>query len=152
MDAAQKGKLERYFRNSQRFLWGLGKGKNQESIYKWLSQRGLSFTKGSYDHVIRQLLENPGIEPLLRDVIIPQVTHGFTDKALDYLRACWLAGTTPDLALLKSYEVLNASPFLEINTQFKYVERWGEFAGLWFEEIEKLQESTGDDGQRERQR
>jgi hypothetical protein len=150
MDAAQRGKLERYFRNSQRFLWGLGKGKNQEGTYKWLSQKGLSFTKGAYGPVTRQLLENPGIEALLRDVIIPQVKQGFTDKALEYLRACWHAGTTPDLALLKSYGAWETSPFLEINTQFKYVERWGEFAGLWFEEIEKLQESTGDDGERGR--
>jgi len=45
------------------------------------------------------------------------------------------------MSFLKLYNINNASnafPFLEVNTQFNYVERWGELAGVWFEEIETL--------------
>jgi hypothetical protein len=45
--------------------------------------------------------------------------------------------------LLRSYNILDGSPFIEVNTQFNYVERWGEFAGPWFEEIED-RELTGE--------
>ena len=137
MDANQKSKLERYFRNSQKFLWGLSR-ENQVKTYEWLSKKGFRFTRGSYRDVTRQLLEDPGIERLLKDLIVPRVTKELFDEAsLRYLRACWYAGTTPDLSLIRSYNVRDASPFLEVNTQFNYVERWGEFAGPWFEEIDE---------------
>ena len=143
MDAKKREKLERYFKNSRRFLWGLGAG-NQDETYKWLEKKGLIFSKGaSYTRVGEQLLESPGIEALLRNIIIPGVKEKFNDKALEYLRACWHAGTTPDIALREQYNIESAFPFLEINRQFNYVEGWGEFAGLWFEEIEELQSSPG---------
>jgi hypothetical protein len=139
MDAKQKGKLERYFKNSERFLWGLGPG-NQKENYRWLMGKGLTFNAGSYGHVTRQLLENPGIDKLLRNIIIPRVKKLFTEKAIDFLRSCWNAGTRPDISFLKLYNIKYATPFLEVNIQYDYVERWGELAGLWFEEIEKLQQ------------
>ena len=135
MDAKHASKLGRYFRNSQRFLWGLSRD-NQKNTYDWLLQKGFSFSRGSYGDVSRQLLEDPGIERLLKCLIIPRVTKElFSEASLGYLRACWYAGTMPDLSLLRSYNVRDASPFVEVNTQFNYVERWGEFAGPWFEEI-----------------
>lgn len=137
MDELQKGKLARYFRNSRRFLWGLGPG-NQDENYRWLEKKGLLFSRGTYARVTEQLLENPGIEALLRTLIAPRVKEMFTDTALGYLKLCWQAGTTPDLVLLKQYNVSTTAPFLDYNSQFKYVEGWGEFAGLWFEEIEGL--------------
>ena len=135
MDAQQASKLGRYFRNSQKFLWGLS-GNNQRKTYEWLRRKGFGFKGGSYGDVSRQLLEDPGIERLLKCLIIPRVTKKFSEASLGYLRACWFAGTMPDLSLLRSYNVRDASPFVEVNTQFNYVERWGEFAGPWFEEIE----------------
>jgi hypothetical protein len=138
MDNKQKQKLERYLKNSSRFLWGLGPG-NQKENYQWLRDKGFTFDYGSYDHVTTQLLVNPGIEKVLKDLIIPRVKELFTGKALDFLRDCWLAGTRPDISFLKLYNIKNAAPFLEINSQFNYVERWGELAGVWFEEIEELQ-------------
>lgn len=139
MDAKQKGKLERYLRNASRFLWGLIPG-NQKEIYAWLREKGFEFESGTYTHVTDQLLKKPGIERILKDLIIPRVKERFTDKALEYLRSCWQAGTTPDISFLKLYNIKNPLPFLEVNTQFNYVERWGEFAGVCFEEIEELQE------------
>ena len=138
MDTKQKQKLERYLENSSRFLWGLGPG-NQKENYRWLCGKGYEFNNGSYAHVTAQLLENPGIEIIIRDLIVPRVKELFTEKAIDFLRTCWQAGTTPDMSFLRLYNIKNASPFLEVNSQFNYVERWGEFAGLWFEEIEELQ-------------
>ncbi len=136
MDVKQKEKLGRYLKHSRRFLWGLGSGNNQGETYKWLQGKGLNFSKGSYSDVTEQLLESPGIEALLQTVIIPRVRERFTEKALDYLRTCWQAGTSPDIAVLKQFNIKDTSPFLDINAQFNYVEGWGEFAGVWFEEIE----------------
>lgn len=140
MDAKQKGKLERYFKNSSKFLWGLGCG-NQKETYQWLRGKGFVFDNGSYAHVTTQLLDNPGIEKILKTLIIPRVKELFTEKAIDFLRTCWQAGTVPNMSFLKLYNIRNASPLLEVNPQFNYVERWGELAGLWFEEIEELQGS-----------
>ena len=137
MDTAKREKLGRYFKNSERFFWGLGPG-NQDENYRWLEKKGFTFRKGAYAQVTEQLLQNPGVEELLRKVVIPRVKEIFTDAAIEYLRVCWRAGTRPDLALLKKYNINETRPFLEINTQFNFVERWGDFAGVWFEEIEEL--------------
>ena len=137
MDIKQKQKLESYLKNSSRFLWGLGPG-NQKENYQWLRAKGFAFDNGSYSYVTSQLLENPGIEQILKDLVIPRVKELFTDKAIDFLRDCWQAGKVPDISFLKLYNIRNAVPFLEINSQFNYVERWGELAGVWFEEIESL--------------
>jgi len=137
MDIKQKQKLESYLKNSSRFLWGLGPG-NQKENYQWLRAKGFTFDNGSYGYVTSQLLENPGTEQILKDLVIPRVKELFTDKAIDFLRDCWQAGKVPDVSFLKLYNIRNAVPFLEINSQFNYVERWGELAGVWFEEIENL--------------
>lgn len=144
MDAEQKGKLERYFKNSSRFLWGLSR-ENQKVTYPWLKNKGkriwgpnFDFKDGSYNDVTEQLLKNPGIERLIKDLIIPMIEDQFREKALEFLRLSWNAGTRPTISYLKQYNIKDAFPFLEINQQFNYVERWGEFAGVWFEEIEPL--------------
>jgi hypothetical protein len=144
MDATQKGKLERYFKNASHFLWGLGKG-NQKETYNWLKGYGkqhlgsdFDFKEGPYRDVISQLLLNPGIERLLKDLVVPRVRELFNDEALEFLRVSWNAGTLPDISYLKHYNINteDAGPFLEVNKWYKYVERWGDFAGLWFEEME----------------
>ena len=138
MDAKQKQKLEKYLKNSSRFLWGLGPG-NQKENYQWLREKTFKFDSRTYRHVTNQLLENYGIEQLLKTLIIPRVRELFTNKAIDFLRDCWQAGIIPDVSFVKLYNIRNAVPFLEVNSQFDYVERWGELAGVWFEEIEGLQ-------------
>ena len=137
METKKKAKIERYLKNSPWFLWKLGPG-NQQETYKWLEGKGFNFTKGSYDHVTAQLLENPGINQLLERIVVPEIHLRFTPKTIEYLRDCWNSGTSPNLSLLsQAYNVKDAFPFLEVNVQFNYVERWGEFAGLWFEEMEE---------------
>ena len=137
METKQKEKLERYLKNASRFLWGLGPG-NQKENYEWLRKKGFEFDGGTYGHVTSQLVEKYGIESLLKNLIIPRVKELFSEKAIDFLRDSWRAGTKPDMPFLTLYNIKNPSPFLEINTQFNYVERWGELAGIWFEEIENL--------------
>jgi len=139
MDEKQKRKLERYLKNSTRFLWGLGPG-NQKDNYEWLRAEGFEFTDGSYDHVTNQLLENYGIEQILKRIVIPRVQKLFIKKAIDFLRESWQAGSKPDVSFLRLYGIDKPLPFLEVNTQFNYVERWGELAGIWFEEIEPTQD------------
>ena len=139
MDMVRKRKLEHYMMNSRKFIWGLGR-RNQKQNYAWLQSKGYSFTPGSYTHVTAQLLESPGIEKFMAQVIIPRVKDLFTEQPLSYLRTCWESGTTPDLAVLKRFGLhtsLAAEPFVEINSQYNYVVGWGELAGVWFEEIEQ---------------
>ncbi len=149
MEAKLKGKLERYFRNASRFLWGLG-GKNQKETYSWLKSYGrqrlgpeFDFKEGPYKEVIEQLLQNPGIERLLKYLVVPRVRELFSDQALEFLRVSWNAGTLPDIAYIKHFNIdtEEAIPFLEINKWYKYVERWGDFAGIWFEEMSDLLKS-----------
>jgi hypothetical protein len=144
MDTKQKEKLERYFKNTSRFLWGLGMG-NQKETYHWLKDYGkqhlgvdFDFKEGPYKEVIAQLLQNPGIERLLKDLVVPRVRELFSEQALEFLRISWYAGTLPDISYLKHYNINleDASPFLEVNKFYKYVERWGDFAGIWFEELD----------------
>ena len=45
---------------------------------------------------------------------------------------------THPIAVLRQLNMKDMSPFVDMNTQFNYVEGWGEFAGVWFEEIEQL--------------
>jgi hypothetical protein len=144
MDVKQKAKLERYFKNASRFLWGLGMG-NQKDTYRWLKSYGkkrlgsdFDFKEVPYREVSAQLLLNPGIERLLKDLVVPRVRELFSDQALEFLRVSWNAGTLPDISYLKHYNINleDACPFLEVNKFYKYVERWGDFAGIWFEEMD----------------
>jgi hypothetical protein len=146
MEDKQKAKLERYFKNASRFLWGLGSG-NQKETYRWLKNYGkehlgsdFDFKEGPYREVIDQLLLNPGIERLLKDLVVPRVKELFSDQAREFLKVSWDAGTLPDISYLKHYNINteDAGPFLEVNKWYKYVERWGDFGGLYFEEIEDI--------------
>ncbi len=139
MDESQKRKLERYFKNSSRFLWGIVHG-NQKNNYDWLRAKSFEFNDGTYSKVTNQLLERYGIEQIIKRLVIPRVKEMFTNKAIDYLRDSWQAGTNPDLSVLRFYNIDTPAPFLELNTQFDFVERWGELAGVWFEEIEQIEE------------
>ena len=144
MNARQKQKLERYLKNASRFLWGLGPG-NQKDNYLWLRGEGFEFNGGSYSHVTNQLLERHGVEEIINRLVRPRVEQLFSPKAIDFLRDCWCVGTMPNASFLSLYNIGNASPFVEINTQFNYVERWGELAGLWFEEIEQPERPMDED-------
>jgi hypothetical protein len=143
METKQKEKLERYFKNASRFFWGFGK-RNQKETYHWLKTYGrkklgsdFDFKEGPYREVIAQLLQDPGIERLLDDLIVPRVRELFSDQALEFLHISWNAGILPDISYLKQYNINieDASPFLEVNKSYNYVERWGDFAGIWFEEV-----------------
>ena len=150
MDARQRGKLERYFKNASRFLWGLG-DKNQKDTYRWLKTYGrqhlgldFDFKEAPFREVIAQLLQNPGIERLLKDLVVPRVRELFGDQALEFLNVSWWAGTLPDISYLKHYniDIKAPNPFLDTNKWHKYVERWGDFAGIWFEELEDSLKSS----------
>jgi hypothetical protein len=150
MDVKQKGKLERYFKNASHFLWGLG-NKNQKETYHWLKAYGkkqlgpdFDFKEGPYREVTAQLLQTPGVERLLKDLVVPRVHELFSDQALEFLQVSWNAGTLPDISYLKAYNINieDASPFLEVNKWYKYVERWGDFAGIWFEQMDGVLKSS----------
>ena len=140
MDENQKRKLERHLKNSTRFLWGLGLG-NQKENYRWLRENGFEFNDGTYSHVTNQLLENYGIEQIIKRIVIPRVKDElYSQKALDFLRESWQAGSKPDMSFLSHFGIQTPTPFIEVNMQFNFVERWGDLAGVWFEEIEPIQD------------
>ena len=151
MDTKFKGKLERYLKNSSHFLWGVILD-NRDGSYRWLRNTGkklwgenFDFKKSPYNDVTNQLLINPGIEKLLKDMIVPRIKKElFSEKALEFLRVSWNAGILPSMPYLKQYRMDNDNPFLEINKQFNYVERWSEWAGIWFEEIEPYLSMKGE--------
>ena len=150
MEKEAKFKLERYFKNASKFLWGLSR-KNQKDTYLWLRTKGkklwgetFDFTDGTYKKVGEQLLENPGIDKVIKDLVFDLVTQKlFTISALNFIRECWFNGTLPNLKDLDRYNIKDPHPFLQVNTQFNYVERWEEFAGLWFEDLEPWLKTEG---------
>jgi len=146
LEEKQKGRIERYLLNADRFMFGLMPG-NQKENYSWLEHKGFRFTKTRYGLVSQQLLRDPGLEELLTRLIIPAVREYFPDDTLNALRKLWYLGEKPELKQLDKLEVKGNGyegpnrafywqPFVEISAQFHYVERWGELAGIWFEEIE----------------
>ena len=62
------------------------------------------------------MLQNPGIERLLTDLVVPRIHELFNDQALEFLQVSWNAGTLPDISYLKHYNINteDASPFLEV--------------------------------------
>ena len=147
MESGQKHRLEHYLMNAYQFMWGLGRG-NQQDNYRWLASKNLIFTRARYGLVTQQLINQPGIEEIIKVIVIPAVEEQFPQQTLESLKARWRRGGHPELSYLKDlklgYDRKNSDPdrvflwrpFIEINAQFHYVERWGEFAGIWFEEIE----------------
>ncbi len=149
MGDERKDKIERYLKNTTRFLWGLGP-RNQRETYKWLAEKGFTLNNGtpsgSYDVVTSGLLKEHGIERIVKDLVKPRVEETLSMEHIDYLRGEWHKGQRPDLKKLGEEKGWDKFfPFLEINRQFKFVERWGELAGVWFEEIEKLPDESIDD-------
>jgi len=155
MDQKTKHKLERYFINTDRdrFLWGVFEG-NQKKVYDILSKK---YGFPSYDFpyrvryavVERKLLDNPGIERIIRDIVVPEIKTIYKDDALNYLRDCWRNGIWPEYEIINKLcgiETTNGvvkrfpQHFVRINSYYKHVEGWTVFAGLWFEEIEPLQD------------
>ena len=153
MENKRLGRLEHYLLNSDRFCWGLIKG-NQATVFDWLKYKGFHFSKAKYSEVMKQLLHEPGITVLLEKVIMPSVKERFPTETLAVLSQHWNLGELLDLNQAKALAVKGSGtteldlayqwrPFLEINTEFHYVERWGQFAGIWFEEIQPYLEKEG---------
>jgi hypothetical protein len=141
--------------NSNRFFWGVLPG-TQRDVYCWLhDKKHLQFRRGTYNAVTSQLIDKYGIEYLLLDMIVPFITAVFPERTIDNLRHYWQKkGHPPEFVVLQKLETKlplqyfkfypgndNSViwwPFVKINTLYQksYVERWGELAGIWFEEIE----------------
>jgi hypothetical protein len=158
MDDRLKGKLTRYIQHyATDFLFGLPEGTNdfekgrQKHIYQSLRAWGkktwghqFDFRDRPYDEVTSQLLNDPGIEKLVQDYIVKRVNELFSGDLLSDLRFYWRDGSKPNEAFLRRYRIdrQSASPFLVVSelklnqTVNHNVDRWGEFAWLWFEEIE----------------
>ncbi|GEM_PF-709469 len=148
MDASHKRKLEESLRKSTRFLWSVGKGHNQETNYQWLWGQGLVFERGAYASVTEQLLDKPGIEKLVTDIIIPRVKKMFSEKDLADLRCCWKANRLPDMAFVRGFDWSDLCAFLELDArEYAYNKRnvptgWSDFAKVWFKEIESLRKPS----------
>ncbi|MFC1910372.1 hypothetical protein ACFLXC_03655 [Chloroflexota bacterium] len=164
MDKKQEQKLERYLRNANRFIWGLGKV-DQKNTYEWLEINGFtddgSRFKSSYSDTTEKLIKNYGIERIMRDILKQRIHEMYGINILDWLRNCWVAGVRPTVDMLKANNFLyilderkvikkdidrDPEPFMRYNRQFNYIEGWGDFAGVWFEEIEPWLEESKNTG------
>ncbi|MCK4828525.1 hypothetical protein KA005_73015 [bacterium] len=136
MEEKQNQKLTRYFMNASKFIWGLPRRK-QSDAYDWLRRKGYEFQNGTYSYVISQLKENPGIEKILKDIVMPEVRNQFPQGFLDSLHEHWNNGRLPDMSFLDTYKMKQADPFLEVGgyEKFRYIDRWGDLAPIYFEEI-----------------
>lgn len=160
----QAEKLRRYFINADPFLWGVLEANNKKGRLKEL--RGLGFLSGYsegtnpiYSKVNQDLLAELGISGILERIVVPKVFKRLGKEVLHDFRLRWDQGQTSPKEYLKEKGLYRRSRFgwvekweekrvlgpkepafifVEINTQFDYVERWTVFAGLWFEEIEPL--------------
>jgi hypothetical protein len=95
----------------------------------------------------KELLRLKGIEDVLRNCVIPQVHHRFSQVELDYLMNLWQMKKTPDEGQLLSFDQSNGRgrsdsghwyPFLVLERSESDSARvsWGAFAHLWFADIE----------------
>lgn len=154
MDTKQKNKLERYLRNANRFIWGLGI-KDQQKTYEWLAVEGFTDNgetfKHSYKYTTEILIKDYGIESIMQNIIKQRVDEMFGAKLIKFLRERWEKGDCPSVKDLmtngfghilrepkntQEYVDVDPEPFLLYNRQFKFISGWGELAGVWFEEME----------------
>ena len=113
MNPSEKEKLERYFRNADRFLWGVIPGDKRavfavlRTVLKELGEDSMlipDHKKSTYAMVIENLLGKLGIDRILTEIVVKQVRRQFADRtgALDFLRAHWISGTLPRWQTLQS--------------------------------------------------
>ena len=156
MDAGQREKLERYLRNANRFLWGLGPG-NQRKTYEWMEYRGFNDSgsrfKSSYADTTEKLVKYYGIERIMRDIIKKRIDDTFPAPFIEFLRNCWKTGVCPSVDMLKANGFISIldnrdlEALLLYNKQFNFIEGWGTLAGVWFEEIEPYLEENSQTGE-----
>jgi len=95
------------------------------------------------------MLKNQGIGRILKELVVPRVKDGIGERSLDFLREHWQAGELPDLDEINEHKIAYAigryerCPFLDVDKQYRLVNRWTTFAGIWFEEIEPWANEKG---------
>ncbi|MBM4463882.1 MAG: hypothetical protein FJ012_11270 [Chloroflexi bacterium] len=113
MDTSQRERLERYFRNASRFMWGVIPGDKRAvflQLRTLLEELGEESTlvpddkKATYAMVIENLVTKIGIERILTQIVAGEVRRQFTGRspALGFLRAHWMSGTLPRWQTLQS--------------------------------------------------
>ena len=113
MERGQRDKMERHFRNANRFMWGVIHG-NKRTVFtslraalEELGEDGVLVPdqkKATYAMVIESLLGKLGIEKILTEIVVKQTSRQFADRpgALDFLRAHWISGSLPRWQILQS--------------------------------------------------
>jgi hypothetical protein len=160
----QAEKLKRYLINADPFLWNVLDANNKKGRIKELKTLGFlnGYSESAnplYSKVYQDLLAEIGIDGILEKIVVPAVLRRLGKEVLHDFRLKWEQGQTPAKEYLKARKLYrdhrfggldrweekrllapkeSAFIFVEINTQYDYVERWTVFAGLWFEEIEPL--------------
>lgn len=165
--------LERYIRNADPFLWNTTQATNKKGRIAELQTYGYlkKFTKGNptYRMLNDDLLVEPGVEGILKEIVAKRITNTFDPEILAYLRRSWETATIPTMDYLKQNGIYHkhyltdsetregpgprppsgykeqACIFFEIDSAYDYIVRWTTFAGLWFEFIEPLLYQSGSD-------
>lgn len=158
MNDQQGQNITMLLRNANKFLWGIS-NRNQKETYIWLKEKdfldkpkgakfGVQFTK-SYDDTLEKLLETYGIEKIMTDLVKPRVYEILSEPLMNSLRQCWQNGVRPTVDTIKmsgrEYILTEKArtkwhdepdSFLIYNTQFNYIEGYGQLGYIWFEVIE----------------
>ena len=160
-------KFKRIILNSHPFLFGVLEKRNKKGRMQELQELGFlkSYSQGSnpnYSRFYEDLIKEIGVQGIIEKIIVKRLGERFTPEVLDYLRRCWYLGQLPSFDDVKKFGLFKKHPFtsevntagfgdphieghkerafvfMEINTQFDFVETWTPFAEFWFEEIEPL--------------
>ncbi len=113
MNTSQKEKLERYFRNADRFMWGVIPGDKRTTLATLRALLGElgedstvvpDHTKATYAMIIEILISKIGIERIVTQIVPELVRRQFADRstALDFLRTHWMSGSLPSWQILQS--------------------------------------------------
>ena len=113
MDPGKREKMERYFCNADRFMWGVIPGDKRtvfttlQTVLKELGEDSALIPdpkKSTYAVVIGNLLGKIGIGSILTEIVAKQVRRQLTDRTgvIDFLRAHWISGTLPRWQTLQS--------------------------------------------------
>jgi|GEM_PF-5682878 len=146
----QGKRLIHYFKHPDRFLFGLV-NKKQREVYAWLEKKGFvdgdgGRYQGTYTEVETAMVNNQGIRKIIEDLIIPQVNVNFSEYSRRYLSEKWKNNEVPNIGDLEKNSITyrtqsyGGCTFLEtsiINGE-THVDRWSDFAKLYFIELENL--------------
>lgn len=134
----ESGLIEHCLLNSERFLFGAIRAKDQKETFRILAGRyDLTFSKNSYGDALRDILATYGISKII-DVIRSEINGAYPEQDLERARLLWNEGNLLDT--MRGEPDFLGSPFIERGWKGRDASSspLTTFAVLWFGVIEKV--------------